>query len=180
MCDRKQKSGKKERQRTAIRADGRRAKNEMGEAPVFRGGWKNICIHPRPSSPPPHSYRPRDSSISAPASPYSKVSPAEATFAPSLCFFLSAFNPLSPSPPLSFISARTSVFLSSSSCFSLLLFSFLLPRGRFSSSLFSSSAQCASENMNPSSHCLRQRFSNFLPLCANDEGTKGEIKSRSQ
>lgn len=27
------------------------------EAPVFRGGWKNICIHPRPSLPSPISAR---------------------------------------------------------------------------------------------------------------------------
>lgn len=69
--------------------------------------------------------------------------------------------PLSPLTTISFlISLILSTFLSLS----------------LSSSFWS--AQCASENMNPSPHCLRQRFSNFPPLCANDEGTKGEIKSR--
>jgi len=111
-------------------------KRETG-VPVFRGDWKNICIHPPTSLP---LYRPRDSSISAPTSPYSEVLPVEATFVPSLCFFLPAFNPLSLS--LSFPSLL--LYLCSRASFlilfflllsvSLSLFPFLLSRGQFSSS----------------------------------------------
>lgn len=84
-------------------------------ASVFRGGWKNICIYLLlpPSGPrrPNPLYRRRDSSISAPASPYSEVSPAEATFAPSLCFFHPRYSPAPAPIPVfppssSFISAR--------------------------------------------------------------------------
>lgn len=116
--------------------DARKTRRER-EAPVFRGGWKNICIHPRPSLP---LYRPRDSSISAPASPYSEVSPAEATFVPSLCFFLPAFNPLSLF--LSFLSLLLYLYLCASFLIllflllSVSLFPFLFPRGRSSSHSF--------------------------------------------
>jgi len=92
--------------------------------------------------------------------------------------------PLFPLPsPLSLL-ARQFPYpsLPSSLCLSFSLFSLSSSHEDNSHplALFFSLAQCASENMNPSSHCLRQRFSNFPPLCANDEGTKGEIKSRPQ
>lgn len=163
---------------------GSRPKGEVGKkgVSVFRGGWKNICIYPRSSPVPLFSplYRPHDSPISAPASPYSEVSPAEATFASSLVFPL-AFTPVFIPYPLLFPFLVS--FISRSRVFSFSLFPSLIPqRSSFSPRpfalflplcLFFSLAQCASENMNPSPHCLRQRFSNFPPLCANDEGTKG-------
>lgn len=112
----------------------------------------------------------------------------------SLRFFL--YSPSYPFPffpsHVLYLCSRADVFLS----FSLSLsFSLPFPLSRdhlpfisrclflsftFSLSLFFPLARCASENMNPSPHCLRQRFSNFPPLCANDEGTKREIKSRPQ
>lgn len=168
--------------------DARKTRRER-RGPVFRGGWKNICIHPRPPSLSPLSpiSAARFLDIGSAASPYSEVSPAEATFVPSLCFFLSLHSIPCPypypslSPPVSFISTRAPVSLSSSSSSCLRSsFSFSHEDDSHSLALFFSLAQCASENMNPSSHCLRQRFSNFPPLCANDEGTKGEIKSHPQ
>lgn len=157
-------------------------------APVFRGGWKNICIHPRPSSPyigrAIPRYRLRRLHIPKFRQPKRLSYRVSAFSSP-------AFNPLSLSlslslpSPFSFISACTPVSLSFSSTLSLCLslsppFSSFHENDSHPLALFFSLAQCASENMNPSSHCLRQRFSNFPPLCANDEGTKREIKSRSQ
>lgn len=170
----------KESQGVAIRAGGRRAKDEAGRgSPGFPWGLEKYLHTPSTFLP---LYRPRDSSISASASPYSEVSPAEATFVDRASAFSSLHSIPYPSPLFSFISAGAPEFPYPSLFILLSLFL----------SLFSSSheddshplalflAQCASENMNPSSHCLRQRFSNFPPLCTNDEGTKGEIKSRSQ
>lgn len=180
--DRKQKSDKKVRQGGGYTG---RETRERG-APVFRGGWKNICIHPRPSSPYIGRAIPRyrlrrlhipkfrqPKRLSYRASAFS--SPAFNPLSLSLFLSLPSLSPLSllvrqfPYPSLlRFLSASLSSLSS------------LHENDPHPLALFFSLAQCASENMNPSSHCLRQRFSNFPPLCANDEGTKREIKSRSQ
>lgn len=166
--------------------DARKRRRERG-APVFCGGWKNICIHPRPSS--------RYIGRAIPRYRLRRLHIPKFRQPKRLSYRASAFSSLHsipypfPSlfPPFSFISTCAPVSLSFSCSplsFSLSVSVSLCPSFHENDShplaLFFSLAQCASENMNPSSHCLRQRFSNFPPLCANDEGTKGEIKSRSQ
>lgn len=182
--DRKQKKrqeGKAGRLYRPVR-DARKTRREK-RGPVFRGGWKNICIHPR--LPPPlyigraiPRYRLRGVSIF-------RSFASRSDFRTEPLLFLPAFNPLSLSLsfpsllPLSLLTRQFSLSFSSSSL-SLFSLSSSHEDDSHSLTLFFSLAQCASENMNPSSHCLRQRFSNFPPLCANDEGTKGEIKSHPQ
>lgn len=186
MRDRKQKSDKAARQGgggAAIRA-GRRGEGE----PRFSVGAGKIFAYTLDLPPPISAARFLDigSGVSifrsfASRSDFRTVSllfpPLHSIPYPSLSLSL-------PSP-FSFISACAPVSLSFSSTLSLCLslsppFSSFHENDSHPLALFFSLAQCASENMNPSSHCLRQRFSNFPPLCANDEGTKREIKSRSQ
>lgn len=176
MRDRKQKSDKERPRGRELYGPVGERRDGKEEPPVFRGSWKNICVHPRRSSPyigrTILRYRLRRLHIPKFRQPKR------------LSYRASAFSSSHSIPfPLFPLSSPLSLLMRQFPYPSLPL---LLPS--LSSShendshplaLFFSSAQCASENMNPSSHCL-QRFSNFPPLCANDEGTKEEIKSRSQ
>ena len=134
--DRKQKKKRQEgkKQGTAIRTDerdARKTRREKGD-PGFLWGLEKY-LHTPPTSLP--LYRPRDSSISVPASPYSEVLPAEATF--DRASFSSLHSIPFPSfSLLLYLCSRASVSLSSSFSFSLSLFLlvFLLPRRRFLSS----------------------------------------------
>lgn len=111
--------------------DARKTRREKGD-PGFLWGLEKY-LHTPPTSLP--LYRPRDSSISVPASPYSEVLPAEATF--DRASFSSLHSIPFPSfSLLLYLCSRAWVSLSSSFSFSLSLFLlvFLLPRRRFLSS----------------------------------------------
>lgn len=185
MRDRKQKSVKKARQGGGYTGrETRERRGGIGE-PRFSVGAGKIFAYPLDLPPPISAARFLD--IGSGVSIFRSFASRSDFRTESLLFpplhsipypFLSLLS------PFSFISGCAPVSLSFSSALSLCLSLFSLSSFHENDShplaLFFSLAQCASENMNPSSHCLRQRFSNFPPLCANDEGTKREIKSRSQ
>lgn len=171
-----------------MRAGGRHAKDEAKErgVPLFRVGAGKIFAYTLDH--PPSISAARFLDIGSGVSIFRSFA-SRSDFRTRASAFSSLHSILYPcpplSPPFSFISACAPVLIL---LFLLLSVSLSLSPSLSSShendshplALFFSLAQCASENMNPSSHCLRQRFSNFPPLCANDERTKGEIKSRSQ